>query len=42
MSQLEFDKNDNNKEYKVKRICDSMVYARESETHLLRVYYLVL
>ena len=34
--------NNNNEEYEVKIICDSVVYARESEfDHLPRLYYLV-
>ena len=39
-TQLDF-KADNNKEYKVEAIRDSTVYARESEGHLLGLYYLV-
>ena len=40
--QLKFEADSNNKEYKVKDIRDSAVYARESEIdHLLGFYYLV-
>ena len=40
--QLKFEAGSNNKEYKVKDIRDSAVYARESEIdHLLGFYYLV-
>ena len=39
---LEFKAGGNNKEYKMKGICDSAVYTRESEvSHLLGFYYLV-
>lgn len=44
-SQLEFDDNKgnkNSKEYKVKVIWDSAVYAKEAEDHLPELYYLVL
>ena len=37
---LEFDKS-NDMEYKVKTICNSVVYAKEIDRHLLRLYYLV-
>ncbi len=40
-SRLEFESNGNSKEYKVEAICDSIVYARESEGHLPGLYYLV-
>ena len=41
MSQLEFHDNDD-KEYEVKAIHDSAVYAKESKSdHLLSLYYLV-
>ena len=40
--QLEFEADDNGKEYKVKAIRDSAIYAMESECHLLGLYYLVL
>ena len=40
--QLKFEAGGNNEEYKVESICDSAVYARESEaSHLLGFYYLV-
>ena len=38
--QLEFEAGDD-EEYKVERIRDSAVYAKESESHLPRLYYLV-
>ena len=43
MSQLEFEGNSNGdgEEYKVEAICESPVYARESEGHLPGLYYLV-
>ncbi len=41
-SRLEFKSDGNGEEYKVKAICNSAVYARESEGHLLSLYYLVL
>lgn len=37
--QLEFD-DDVEKKYKIKEIWDIAVYARESEDHLLELYYL--
>ncbi len=40
MSRLEF-KNEGDKEYEVEAICDSAVYASESEGHLPGLYYLV-
>ncbi len=40
-SRLEFESDGNGKEYKVKAIRDSAVYARESEGHLPGLYYLV-
>ena len=40
--QLEFEAGNDNKEYKVEGICDSAVYAKESEVgHLPGLYYLV-
>ena len=40
--QLEFEAGGNNKEYKLEDICNSTVYARESEAgHLLGFYYLI-
>ena len=40
--QLEFEAGGNNEEYKIESICDSAVYARESETgNLPGLYYLV-
>ena len=40
--QLKFETGGNNEEYKVESICDSAVYARESEAgYLLGLYYLV-
>ena len=40
--QLEFEAGGDNEEYKVESICDSTVYARESEaSHLPGLYYLV-
>ena len=40
--QLEFEVGGNNEEYKVEGICDSAVYARQSEVgHLSYLYYLV-
>ena len=42
VKQLEFEAVGNNEEYKVKGICDSVVYARKLEVyHLLNFYYLV-
>lgn len=42
MSQLEFEGNGKIEEYQVKPICDSAVYAKESEyDHLPNLYYLV-
>ena len=40
-SQIELDEA-NSEEYKIKAIYDSAVYARELESHLLGLYYLVL
>ena len=40
--QLEFEAGGNNKEYEIEGICNSAVYARESEAnHLSSLYYLV-
>ena len=40
--QLKFEAGGDNEEYEVESICDSAVYARESETgHLLGLYNLV-
>ena len=40
--QLKFEAGGNNKKYKVKSICNSVVYAKESETdHLPSLYYLI-
>lgn len=39
--QLECNKNDNSKEYKFKKICDNIVYTKESKSYLLGLYYLV-
>ncbi len=39
--QLKFETGDNEREYKVKGIRDSIVYAKESEGYLLGLYYLV-
>ena len=42
VEQLEFEVGSNNKDYKVEGICDSAVYAKESEIgHLSGFYYLV-
>ena len=41
ITELEFDAG-NSEEYKVEEIWDSAVYAKESEGHLLRLYYLVI
>ncbi len=41
-SGLEFESDGNGEEYKVEAICDSAVYARESEGNLSGLYYLVL
>ncbi len=42
MSKLEFEGDDGDgEEYEVQAICDSAVYARESEGHLPGLYYLV-
>lgn len=42
MSRLEFGKsNGDSKKFKVKAICDSGVYARETGGHLPGLYYLV-
>lgn len=38
---LEFENDGDGKEYKVKTICDSAVYTRESEDYLSGFYYLV-
>lgn len=35
-------KKDNSKEYKIKIIWDSMIYASKSEVHLPSLYYFVL
>ena len=32
----------NNKEYKVEAIQDSVIYAKEADRHLPRLYYLVI
>ena len=40
-SQLKLEADKKSKEYKVKRIWDSMIYARESEGYLTKLYYLV-
>ncbi len=40
-SRLKFESDGDGKEYKVEAICDNAVYARESDGHLLSVYYLV-
>ncbi len=40
-SRLEFESDGDGEEYEVKAIRDSAVYARESEGHLLGLYYLV-
>lgn len=41
MSELKFESNsDDGKEYKVKAICNSMVYARKSKNYLPGLYYL--
>ena len=41
-SQLEFEGNgSDSEELEVKAICDSAVYARESEGHLSGLYYVV-
>ena len=42
VEQLEFEAVSNNEKYEVEGICDSAVYARESEAgHLPSFYYLV-
>ena len=42
VEQLEFEAGSNNKKYEVEGICNSAVYARESEAgHLPGLYYLV-
>ena len=42
VEQLEFEAVSNNEKYEVEGICDSAVYARESEAgHLPGFYYLV-
>ena len=42
VEQLEFEAGGNNEEYKVEAICDSAIYAKESEAgHLPGLYYLV-
>ena len=41
-TQLEFKAGKKGKKYKVKVIQDSVVYAKESKSHLLGLYYLVL
>ncbi len=42
MSQLEFESDDEGEEYEIETICDSAVYARESDSgHLPGLYYLV-
>ncbi len=42
-SRLEFENEDNGEEYEVEAICDSVVYAKESDNghHLPGLYYLV-
>ena len=43
ISQMEFDNNeDENREYKVKVICNSTIYIRKLESYLPDLYYLVL
>lgn len=44
MSRLEFEKNEDSKEYKVKVICNNKVYTKKSDSghHLLGLYYLIL
>lgn len=39
--QLECNKNENGKEYKFKKICDNIVYTKESKSYLPGLYYLV-
>lgn len=41
MSRLEFKSNGNSMEYKVKVVCDSMIYVKKLEGHLLSLNYLV-
>ncbi len=43
-SRLEFKNNGDSKEYEIKAICNSAIYAKESDSeyHLLGLYYLVL
>ncbi len=41
-TRLEFENEGNSEEYEFEAICDSAVYARESEGHLSGFYYLVL
>lgn len=40
-SRLKFENDGNGKEYKVKAICSSIVYAKESKSYLPDLYYLV-
>lgn len=40
-SWLEFENDNNEKKYKVKAICDSMIYIKESKGHLPSFYYLI-
>ncbi len=40
-SKLKFESDGDGKKYEVEAICDSAVYARESEGHLPGIYYLV-
>ena len=42
ITQLEFEVGDNAKEYEIKTMQDSAIYAKESEGHLPELYYLVL
>ncbi len=43
-SKLEFKNDGDDEEYEIKTICDSAVYAKESDSghHLLGFYYLIL
>lgn len=40
--QLKFEVNDKGKKYKVKKMWDSVIYAKESKNHLPGLYYIIL
>lgn len=42
ISRLKYKQNDNDKKYKVEKICDNTVYAKKSKNYLPSFYFLVL